>query len=164
MQNFRELKMQVTRRLKQDLARANDYFQKSFHAPEVNYNVRGLKAGVAYLTRNEIRFNPILLQENGAEFVNQVVPHELAHILVYQHFGSVAPHGKEWQMMMEEVLGVKAETYHCFDTTNVAKQFAYQCACQHHWLSVRRHNAIQRGERDYLCKKCHSTLIFEGTN
>lgn len=156
--SLRLLKMQVQRRLKRDLDSANRFFQKEFQAPTINYEVRGLKAGVAYLQRNEVRFNPILLEENGQEFVNQVVPHELAHIIVYQQFGRVAPHGKEWKMVMETVLGVPAETYHCFDTASVAKQFPYRCACQIHYLSVRRHNAIQANKRSYFCKKCKSPL------
>lgn len=158
--SLRILKMQVQRRLKRDLDCANRFFDKEFQAPTISYEVRGLKAGVAYLQRNEVRFNPVLLEENGEEFVNQVVPHELAHILVYQQFGRVAPHGKEWKMVMETVLGVPAEIYHCFDTANVAKQFDYACECQTHHLSVRRHNAIQTGKLVYLCKKCKKTLVF----
>lgn len=158
MLSLPQLKMQVQRRLKQDLTKASAFFQTDFHTPNILYNVRGLKAGVAYLERNEVRFNPILLQENGLDFINQVVPHELAHILVYQLFGRVRPHGKEWQFMMENVLGVSANTYHCFDTVNAAKQFAYRCHCQIHQLSTRRHHAIVRNGRIYLCKKCKGQL------
>lgn len=153
-----QLKMQVQRQLKRDLARANHYFNKTFTPPTVSYAVRGLKAGVAYLQQNEVRFNPVLLQENGQAFISQVVPHELAHLLVYQQFGRVQPHGKEWKMMMETVLGVPARTYHCFDTQNVATQFPYQCDCQTHWLSTRRHNAIMRQTRQYICKQCQKPL------
>lgn len=157
---FRTLKMQVQRQLKRDLEKANSYFQTCFIEPTVTYTVRGQKAGVAYLQQNEIRLNPILLEENGAEFVSQVVPHELAHLLVYQRFGRVQPHGKEWKIMMEQVLGVPAETYHCFDTTNVSgQQFPYRCGCQTHQLSLRRHNAIVKNGRSYICKKCKQTLI-----
>lgn len=163
MTNVRLLKMQVLRQLRQDLEKANRFFQKTFVMPEVNYDVRGLKAGVAYLQRNEVRFNPILLQENGQAFIQQVVPHELAHILVYQHFGRVQPHGKEWKMVMETVLGVPAEIYHCFDTASVSQQFAYRCQCQTHQLSLRRHNAIQANKRSYLCKKCKSPLWLANT-
>ncbi|WP_373818991.1 SprT family zinc-dependent metalloprotease [Glaesserella sp.] len=156
---LRTLKMQVQRQLKRDLEKANHFFRKAFIPPLVNYDVRGVKAGVAYLQKNEIRFNPILLTENGTEFVQQVVPHELAHILVYQQFGSVQPHGKEWRMMMEQVLGVPAETYHCFDVSTVqGKTFDYACACQIHQLSIRRHNAIVRNGRSYICKKCKNEL------
>ncbi|MCK3655286.1 SprT family protein [Pasteurellaceae bacterium Macca] len=154
----RELKMQVQRQLKRDLAKANAYFQKTFTPPKINYAVRGQKAGVAYLQQNEVRFNPVLLTENAAEFIQQVVPHELAHILVYQQFGRVQPHGKEWQMMMETVLGVPAETYHCFDVSSVVgKQYAYRCACQTHQLTQRRHNGVLAGKR-YLCRRCKAPL------
>lgn len=156
--NFRILKLQVQRRLKEDLHRANRFFNKTFITPTVSYSVRGQKAGIAYLERNEIRFNPVLLAENNQTFINQTVPHELAHILVYQQFGRVAPHGKEWKMMMEEVLNVPAHIYHCFDTRNTAKHFEYLCDCQTHFLSVRRHNALQQGKRQYICTKCRKPL------
>lgn len=155
---LRHLKMQVQRQLQRDVAKANQFFERTFPMPTVSYAVRGVKAGVAYLQRNEIRLNPILLVENGQAFVQQVVPHELAHLLVYQQFGRVAPHGKEWKMVMEQVLGVPAEAYHCFDVANVRKQFEYACQCQRHWLSVRRHNAVQRQQRQYLCRQCQSPL------
>ena len=113
---------------------------------------------MAYLQQNEIRLNPVLLVENGAAFIQQVVPHELAHLLVYQQFGRVQPHGKEWKMMMEQVLGVPAHIYHKFSTASVAKQFSYQCDCQTHLLSVRRHNAIQRNQRSYICRNCNQPL------
>lgn len=160
---FRQLKMQVQRQLQRDLHKANSFFNKQFIAPTISYAVRGMKAGVAYLQQNEVRFNPVLLLENGQDFIKQVVPHELAHILVYQHFGRVQPHGKEWKMMMEQVLNVPAETYHCFDTTNVSGQsFNYRCQCQTHPLSIRRHHAILHKKRVYLCRKCKSPLEFCG--
>ncbi|MGX2968386.1 SprT family zinc-dependent metalloprotease [Ursidibacter sp. B-7004-1] len=163
MMSIRHLKMQVQRQLKRDLDKANRYFNKSFLPPTVNYDIKGMKAGVAYLQQNEIRLNPILLQENGDIFIQQVVPHELAHLLVYQQFGLVQPHGKEWKMVMETVLGVPAETYHCFDTTSVqGERFSYRCECQTHQLSIRRHNAILRQNRQYLCRKCKKVLVFVG--
>lgn len=158
MSDLRILKLQVQRQLKQSLALANQFFNKEFTIPTISYALRGQKAGVAYLQQNEIRLNPVLLAENGAEFIQQVVPHELAHLLVYQQFGRVQPHGKEWKMMMEQVLGVPAEIYHQFSTANVAKQFPYECGCQTHLLSVRRHNAIQRNQRSYICRKCNQPL------
>lgn len=158
MSDLRVLKWQVQRQLKQDLEKANRFFNREFAFPLVSYALRGQKAGVAYLRENEIRLNPVLLQENGFVFVQQVVPHELAHLLVYQQFGRVRPHGKEWKAMMEQVLGVPAHIYHTFDTSSVATQYAYQCGCQIHKLSVRRHNAIQQNQRSYICKKCQQSL------
>ena len=158
MPDLRILKLQAQRQLKQSLALANEFFNKEFTIPVMSFELRGKKAGVAYLQQNEIRLNSVLLVENGAAFIQQVVPHELAHLLVYQQFGRVQPHGKEWKMMMEQVLGVPAHIYHKFSTASVAKQFSYQCGCQTHLLSVRRHNAIQRNQRSYICRNCNQPL------
>lgn len=159
MNNLRLLKMQVQRQLKRDWQKANAFFNKEFLFPCLNYELRGKRAGVAYLQQNEIRLNPILLVENGEAFVRQVVPHELAHLLVYQQFGRVQPHGKEWKMIMEQVLNVPADIYHSFSTENVqGSTFAYRCDCQIHQLSIRRHNAILRQQRQYSCRKCKAVL------
>lgn len=160
MPDLRILKLQAQRQLKQSLALANEFFNKEFTIPVMSFELRGKKAGVAYLQQNEIRLNSVLLVENGAAFIQQVVPHELAHLLVYQQFGRVQPHGKEWKMMMEQVLGVPAHIYHKFSTASVAKQFSYQCDCQTHLLSVRRHNAIQGNQRSYICRNCNQSLRF----
>ena len=61
---FRHLKMQVQRRLNACLQLAEAYFQQSFPMPVVDYDVRGVKAGVAYLQQNIIKFNRTLLMEN----------------------------------------------------------------------------------------------------
>ncbi len=107
--------------------------------------MRGVKAGVAYLQKNEIKFNRTLLLENSDEFIRQVVPHELAHLIVYQVFGRVKPHGQEWQAVMTQLFNLPADTCHQFDVESVqGKMFAYQCECQTHYLTIRRHNRIQR--------------------
>ena len=83
MPDLRILKLQAQRQLKQSLVLANQFFNKEFTMPVMNFELCGQKAGVAYLQQNEIRLNPILLVENGTAFIQQVVPHELAHLLVY---------------------------------------------------------------------------------
>ena len=160
---FRHLKMQVQRKLAESLRLAEDYFNREFPMPSVSYDVRGMKAGVAYLQKNEIKFNRTLLLENPEEFIRQVVPHELAHLIVYQVFGRVKPHGKEWQAVMNQIFHLPADTCHQFDVQNVqGKTFEYRCACQTHLLSVRRHNRIIREKVEYLCRKCKGKLVFVG--
>ena len=91
--------------------------------------------------------------------------HELAHLLVYRRFGRVAPHGREWQWMMTEVLGVPAVRTHRFFVTSVrARTFTYRCQCKTaHELTVRRHNKVLRGESQYLCRHCKSTLVWDNS-
>ncbi len=104
----------------------------------------------------------MLLQENQQAFIDEVVPHELAHLLVWKHFGRVAPHGKEWKWMMESVLGVPARRTHQFELESVRKNtFPYRCRCQQHQLTVRRHNRVVRGEATYRCVHCGEPLVAE---
>ena len=162
---FRHLKMQVQRKLAETLQLAENHFQRTFSVPTISYELRGVKAGVAYLQKNEIKFNRTLLLENSDEFIRQVVPHELAHLIVYQVFGQVKPHGQEWQSVMTQLFNLPADTCHQFDVENVqGKMFAYQCECQTHYLTIRRHNHIQRDKIAYLCRKCQGKLVFHSEN
>ena len=152
-------KMQVQRKLAETLQLAENHFQRTFSVPTISYELRGVKAGVAYLQKNEIKFNRTLLLENSDEFIRQVVPHELAHLIV-SRFGQVKPHGQEWQSVMTQLFNLPADTCHQFDVENVqGKMFAYQCECQTHYLTIRRHNRIQRDKIAYLCRKCHEKLV-----
>lgn len=161
--SLRHLKMQAQRRLKQCHEVAQAHFGRHFVFPEISFDLRGMKAGVAYLQQNLLKFNPVLLQENPQEFIQQVVPHELAHLLVYQLYGRVKPHGKEWQGIMRELFGLPPDTCHQFDIRSVqGETFAYACQCQVHHLSKRRHLRIQRDQREYICRKCQETLRFTG--
>lgn len=156
---FRHINMKVQWRLKNCLQLAEQFFDYPFVMPTLNYQLTGQKAGVAYLQRNEIRLNRTLLLENPIDFIQQVVPHELAHIIVFQQFGHVKPHGKEWKFVMENIFQQPAHIYHQFDLSNVRKNtFTYQCACQTHHLSATRHNKIQQKGAQYFCRQCKQTL------
>jgi len=145
--------------LRDKLALANRYLQRDYALPTILYQQRGTAAGTAWLEKNEIRLNPVLLLENQQPFIDEVVPHELAHILVWQHFGRVAPHGREWKWMMETVLEVSPRRTHQFSVEAVrARTFPYHCGCQAHQLTVRRHNRVLRKEAEYRCTRCGERL------
>lgn len=141
---------------------AQQKLEQNFPEPTVNYKQRGTTTGSAYLKEWEIRLNAVLLLENGDNFIDEVIPHELAHLLVYRVYGrrDIAPHGAEWKWIMEHVLKVPASRTHCFEVTSVkSRTFHYHCACAvTHELTVRRHNKVVRGESQYLCRKCGEIL------
>ena len=137
---------------------AECFFDRPFKRPEYLFNQYGKSAGTAHLQRNIIKFNPVLYNQNKIIFVDQVVAHEVAHLVVYQHYGKVKPHGKEWQHVMETVFHCPASTTHTLDIKDViGKQYRYRCACTTHLLTVRRHNKVLKGA-DYICKNCKSVL------
>lgn len=68
------------RSLREHLANANRKLERRYAEPTLVYLQRGTSAGTAWLEKNEIRLNPVLLLENQREFIDEVVPHELAHL------------------------------------------------------------------------------------
>ncbi len=113
------LQQGVMQCLRAKLAQAGEYFDCTFPEPAISFQQRGTSAGTAWLERWEIRLNPQLLLENQQRFIDEVVPHELAHLLVYRQFGRVAPHGREWRWMMMTVLQTPARRTHEYDLAAV---------------------------------------------
>ncbi|MGB0893322.1 MAG: SprT family zinc-dependent metalloprotease [Parashewanella sp.] len=141
---------------------AEQAFNTSFPRPNVNFKLSGKCAGVAHLYQNTLRFNLQLLNENGQAFIDQVVPHEICHLLCHLLYGKVRPHGKEWQALMLGLFQVQPKTTHNFPvTTRNRQQFTYYCHCGLVQLSSIRHNKIIRNEASYRCKKCYQVLAPE---
>jgi SprT protein len=144
------------------LQQAEQALQQSWPRPALRYTQRGKAAGTAHLQRWEIRLNPLLLVENQALFLHEVIAHELAHLLVFARHGRCAPHGHHWQVMMQQVFGLAPRVTHRLDISTLqGPLFPYRCGCQEHRLSLRRHNKVQRGQSRYLCRHCGQILRSE---
>lgn len=137
--------------------------------PVISLKLRGKAAGQLRYRKGrviqdpELRFNAALLERNRVAFLDEVVPHEVAHFIAYTCYGvRIKPHGAEWRYVMAEVFGVAPRVTHCFDVeTKPRKQFSYRCACPQrvHQLSIVRHNRIIRGQNRYRCLDCRTELL-----
>lgn len=153
------LQVQILAKVECDYQLAERHFNRAFARPVVQFTLRGKSAGTAHLQTNRLRFNPVLLAENPQVFLNEVVPHEISHLLCYQLFGRVKPHGKEWQSIMTTAFKVVPKTTHQLNVQSVSgRQFDYFCGCGNTSLSIRRHNRVQRGQTQYRCRRCKQTL------
>ena len=162
------------------LESASLYYKTKFLMPIVTFNLKGRAAGQVKFPLNqpleqaEIRFNQLILQAHTQSFIDEVVPHECAHYVVYHLYYAARfkrrqkpkPHGREWQSVMRNVYGIEPRVTHSYDVpATKRKQFSYLCACDDkvHQLSIIRHNKAARGTAKYLCRAC-GEILKEGAS
>ena len=170
--NDNTIKQLVQDKVKSLIQQFNTDFSGAFF-PEVIFTKRGKVAGcVTYTTGVDpvINFNMTLLKENLEDFLNQTIPHEVAHFVTWIKYGHQYStggkriiHGSDWKQMMQ-FFGVKSERCHSYNTANSTvrklKRFTYKCSCQTHELTSIRHNKIQKGKGQYYCNKCKTQLTL----
>jgi len=156
-------------KVKHCLSLAEQQYQRKFNYQAINIDIRGRAAGqIRYeLSRKLIslpvlRFNPYLLTQYKDVFIEQVVPHECAHLVAYQLYGmKIKPHGVEWKTQMTALYGLVPSVTHTFEVPQKARRtFDYLCACKNttHHLTAIRHNKIRRETARYICKSCGTAL------
>ena len=152
---------------------ANEIYSMNMPYPTISFKLKGKTAGIASFSpmSNDtgVRYNSILLEENGNDFLKRTVPHEVAHLVVYARWmiernGKPTPHGYEWKRVMRD-FGLNSTRCHSYDVSNsmvrtkgrMARVYSYKCGCQTHNLTIIRHRKIQEGDR-YTCKRCRQIL------
>ncbi len=100
---------------------------------EVRWDLKGGCAGMFCVRPGQMyfRFNLDIAQENVKETLEETVPHEIAHYLVYIRYGKVKPHGREWQRVMYQ-LGKEPTVTHKMNYTPAKvrkpqKRYSYTC-------------------------------------
>ncbi len=156
--------------------KANSLYSKELEYPRIRFDKRGATGGTANSIKWELNFNAGLMDDNLAEYINQVAPHEVAHLVVYALVGTERSrsgrrisHGRNFKRVMR-AFGCDTSTTHNMDTSKVkqarrqSKQFEYACnGCGEHInMGAIRHKKQQAGLADYLhaCKQSHAGIVF----
>lgn len=145
---------------------AEAIYRRKFKIPPVSYDLKGTVAGTANYKTWSIQLNPILFDENEKEFLDQVVGHELAHLLAIELYGqSIAHHGREWKTVMA-ALGLRVEVKHKFNVENTlrtSKIFKYKCNCKEHLFTLRKHNStLKKRNVKLICNICKGDVVYTG--
>ncbi len=157
----------VPQRLEALRQHAESYYAMHLPRPELLFNIRGRNAGELKISRLHaearyvIRLNRALLKTHARYFYSDVLPHEMAHLVVECRHGSrVKPHGPEWRAVMTRCFQVEPKVYHSLPTESarrVLREYEYHCGCQAHSLSIIRHRRAIKGVV-YSCRKCGGAL------
>ncbi|AEI15501.1 protein of unknown function SprT [Flexistipes sinusarabici DSM 4947] len=136
---------------------------------KVIVDLRGQAAGKADAQNKVIRLNSDFLHHYPEKMVNEVLPHEYAHILSYEIDKKCGvrnkPHGPTWKKVMS-IFGLVPKRTHDFDIKKTyvrnMKYFLYVCGCSKHHLSAIRHNRSERsrGNFFYSCRICGKRLKY----
>jgi SprT protein len=170
----------IEKKVKECLKKAELKFKQPFNYDSIEVDIRGRAAGQIRYGYSSIakpkfnntpqnlpilRFNPYLLLKYKDTFIDQVVPHECAHLVAFNLFGTtIKPHGSEWKALMVNLYQCPPDVTHRYEIARKKRPlFDYACGCLdiNHQLSVIRHNKIIKHKAVYLCKKCRTPLTYK---
>lgn len=141
---------------------ASEKHNRHFDMPTITYKTRGTCGGKAWGRDWRVDFNMGLIVDNMNEYLQQVVPHEVAHLIVHAIHGTEykrtrggmrrVSHGTRFYKVMRE-FGVDETRCHSMDTSKVkqktrtTKKFACMCTGCGDTFTVGtvRKNKIERG-------------------
>lgn len=138
-------------------ARECERYNISVFEIELDTTLRGGTAGQAVISKEsyKLRVNLELARRNLHDFLEQTVPHELAHILDYAIHGSISHHGYNWKMIMIN-MGLEPKRCHNYDTTGVKRRMPrphkWMCECGSEFdVTERMHKTLLKGNHRH-CK------------
>lgn len=150
-------------RMADDLYTHIDWYE---HNITWDTSLKGKTAGTATYKSNKnhrIRLNEQLLMDNFQFFIDDTIPHEIAHIVTFIVWDrKIRPHGKEWKSVMEN-FGVTPKRTHSLDITKVArntKKFKWKCDCNTHYVGMRKHKKMMLEHTRYICKRCNTEVTY----
>ena len=170
---------QLTSRTLDCIQQAAQFYNLRIQLPELDFRLRGKHAGQMCAERRfgksryRLRFNIRLADIHIEEFMNNVIPHEVSHLVVSIMYGwsrkssRVKPHGPEWQEVMKQCFGCEPKVYHTLELPEAeARQkratlqtYLYKCSCKDHQLTSIRHKRASINGVKYICTTCKTPLF-----
>lgn len=179
-----ELQVQVNQKVNECLAKLEMHYGRTFPRPVNRFDLHSSrKIGEAHAGKNKLRWNPACLIGNPKAYLNEVVPHEVAHLVAYYLNGNRQltkykggrivsdAHGPKWKSVMR-VLGVRAaSTTSAFsgilsDKKRTMNRYEYVCkGCGADVnLSARAHGKLLQNPEHFYHTGCKGhRLVLKGS-
>jgi len=169
------VEQQLKETVEQRIQQAELFLNRQLPRPQIDLQLKGRCAGQMcykrqiHQTSYRLRLNLDLAKLHLKGFLEQVIPHEIAHLMVFCCFSGarhVKPHGREWQAFMMNCFMQPASVCHTFDMPKTVSRrpitrYKYSCDCQIHFLTQIRHRRVQNRAAQYSCKVCKGSLTIE---
>jgi SprT protein len=158
---MKDLISRVENQVLETFEQAQRIFGRTFDIPTLSYSINsGGKAGYAQYRQWHIAINDKYLVAHPDTVINEVVPHEVAHLLTFNLFPRFRQHhGPEWKSVMRR-LGLPPARCHRMQLVE-AHPHTYVCNCRKHFVSDLIHRRMMVQPR--WCRKCRSTVVFLNT-
>jgi SprT protein len=155
---------ELEQKVEDTLGRLEDVYGKKFKRPAILYDLRGRMGGMARCNNGvySIRINREALHKERDHYIKQTVPHEVAHIAVFQLYPNAKAHGYEWKRVMR-ALGLTPSRCHTYELTPTRRAQRYEatCSCRTIELTSVRVNRMRKGTK-YFCTTCKGNLTLKG--
>lgn len=170
--NMTTVSTEIIKRIEDKILEVMLLLQKRYNVvlelPKYSFRQMGTKGGLAYYRDYRIELNSDFFKNYCEEMINQVVPHEIAHLVSFKVYGPLGRgHGQFWKGVMSSLrpLGVTITRCHSFSLEGVkhrrvAKPFAYKCGCMVHNVTLNIHTKIARGS-SRRCIRCRQKLTYQ---
>jgi len=111
--------------------KAEEYLKKELKPIKLLFGISGNHAGIAKTIRKngietyEVHLNSLHLLVEAKDMLEDTIPHEVAHIIVMQNWGSycnnrrVMPHGQEWKFVMSNIFKVAPKRCHSYSKMKI---------------------------------------------
>ena len=125
-----EIHARIVARVMWCIERTRSVRGDTINFPIIRYNLRGTTAGKASPSKHTIQINSVLLMENVDDYIENTVPHEVAHLMQWKFnpeslrrtYGQKRDvHGYDWKKHMHDY-GLDAERCHNYDVSSVHKK------------------------------------------
>jgi SprT protein len=159
--------MRIRKRVEECFKMAEKHFNETIPRAQILFDIKGSTGGQSIYSKKQLRFNRKLAIDNEPEYMQNVIPHEVAHFVTKFKYGSsVSPHGKEWKKILIEVFRVPPKVRHHMDVSKVKivrRKYKYICAAcdgKEYLVGKTKHLAVLRGNVLY-CPKCGGRIFFD---
>jgi SprT protein len=122
-------------------------------------------AGWAFPSRNMVKFNTVLAEENWDHF-DETIRHEIAHLIAFKVYPRLKQaHGPEFRSVCQ-ALGGSGRTFHSYDISSVRSgrtynRFEGKCACMTHGVTKATADKIKKYNQT-TCRRCKSKVVLTG--